>query len=250
MSGCAVEFIGVYLITSKRNKLGSLALQSDKDELTGLTNEANAFITTPRTSLDEATEDQPTEPLQPTSHPSEIELGAPFGSRRTNAIITHQQPHHYPNSFIPQGLHHHHHHQQHQHQHQQPSDYQSILQDKHRRRSSYIRGLSLASQLVDRTNEESESPLIQLPTPSTSTSSLTSATQPNTNPRSHRRTESKLNHLLSGLSTMAHDVLGGTNSPRLEEHVEEEAAAENNITQSASDQQRHDDVDLMEMGHP
>jgi hypothetical protein len=49
---------------------------------------------------------------------------------------------------------------------------------------------------------------------------------------------------------MAHDVLGGTNPPRLEEQVEEEAAAENDITPNASDQQRHDDVDLMEMGHP
>lgn len=242
MSGCAVEFIGVYLITSKRNKLGSLALQPDKDELTSLTNEAGAFIATPRTSLDEPSEDQPTEPIP---HSSEIELGGPFGSRRTNAIITQQQPHHYPNSFVPQGLHNHH-----PHPHQQPSDYQSILHDKHRRRSSYIRGLSLASQLVDRTNDESESPLMQLPTPSTSTSSLTSATPQNANQRSHRRTESKLNHLLSGLSTMAHDVLGGTNPPRLEEQVEEEAAAENDITPNASDQQRHDDVDLMEMGHP
>ncbi|KAI8336332.1 magnesium transporter NIPA-domain-containing protein [Chlamydoabsidia padenii] len=286
MSGCAVEFIGVYLITSKRNKIGALALQPDKDELPGLANESTTFATTPRTSLDEAIEDRNTESQPGISHHHQqhqhtgIELGGPFASGRTNAIITHhhQQPqqHHYPTTFTPQGLQHHPH-----YQYYQSNDYQSILQDKQRRRSSYIRGLSLASQLVDRTNDETEaiSPLIQLPTPSTSSSSLPSApTQNNSSSRSHRRTESKLNNLLLGLSNMAHDVLsaGGTNPSTiahhssLEEVVDEETAAENEIhrttkTSSSSstttplndsntaDQQynhRPDDVDLMEMGHP
>jgi hypothetical protein len=134
-----------------------------------------------------------------------------------NAITQQQHHHQYPNPHIlSHGL------QQLQHQN---NEYQSIAHDKHRRRSSFIRGLSLASQLVDRTNDETEpsSPLIQLPTPSTSTSSISSTRNHNDNPRSstsHRRGDSKLNNFLLGLSHMTHDVLSsnggggsGTNQP-------------------------------------
>ncbi|CAO3587619.1 unnamed protein product [Absidia cylindrospora] len=251
MSGCTVEFVGVYLITSKRNKrLGSLALQPDKDELPGVINESTAILTTPRSSLDGIPEEEGSE-LQPTlSHHHQqqqgIELGRPFGSGRSNAITQQQQHHHnphlhhqYPNSHASHGL------QQLQHQN---NEYQSIAHDKHRRRSSFIRGLSLASQLVDRTNDETESAptLIQLPTPSTSTSSISSTKNYNDNARSsssHRKSDSKLNNILFGLSHMAHDVLssggnGATNQPAAtlaqQTHADEETTIENGIPRTTT----------------
>ncbi|KAI8083129.1 magnesium transporter NIPA-domain-containing protein [Halteromyces radiatus] len=72
MSGCAIEFVGVYLITSKRNnRLGALALKPDKDELPSLASEASAataLMTSPRTSLEESDD----RGLDHTSHPTTI----------------------------------------------------------------------------------------------------------------------------------------------------------------------------------
>ncbi|ORZ16914.1 magnesium transporter NIPA-domain-containing protein [Absidia repens] len=294
MSGCTVEFVGVYLITSKRNKrLGSLALQPDKDELPGVVNESTAILTTPRSSLDDIPEEEGSElqPTPPYHHQQQqgIELGRPFGSGRLNAITQQQQQHHhshhlhhqYPTSHASHGL------QQLQHQN---NEYQAITQDKQRRRSSFIRGLSLASQLVDRTNDESESAstLIQLPTPSTSTSSISSTKNYNDNIRSstssssHRKSDSKLNNILFGLSHMAHDVLssgvnGTTNQPAAtaaqQTHADEETTIENGSPrttpsssaspsslgnsngltdsqeQSQQEEQQRDSVNLLEMDH-
>ncbi|CAO3619219.1 unnamed protein product [Cunninghamella echinulata] len=202
MTGCVIEFLGVYFITSKREKrLGALALNSDKDEPRQPVNITADFSSTPRTSLEgpghhlEHSQRHPNIPQPPPSSAlssSGMELNGAIGSGRMNPIIQQQnrlQPIHQnapltftnPIHYGNEDWHHHH------------QNASLPLYDRQRRRSSVIRGLSIASQLVDRDNDEADIP-IQLPeAPSRSTSTSSSH---------HKRNDSKLNNILFGFTNL------------------------------------------------
>ncbi|KAI8065925.1 magnesium transporter NIPA-domain-containing protein [Gongronella butleri] len=226
MSGCAIEFLGVYLITSKRHKkIGAIALESDKNERVPH-NDTAIYITTPPRSSHEEEQDE----LEPLVQPPQqgprllpdphgpngprrvstassiassgrrglnahvqggghgghggIELGGgPFApSLRPHAssqTARSQQPSHYAE---PEWLH-------------PPSVHASMLPDGfqgRRRRSSLIRGISIASQLVDRSNDDEDDVNHALP------------------PRHH---DPRLSQLFAGLSSLAHDVFAPAAQP-------------------------------------
>ncbi|CAO3616769.1 unnamed protein product [Cunninghamella blakesleeana] len=206
MSGCVIEFLGVYFITSKREKrLGSLSLKSDKDEPRQPVNISAEFpSSTPRTSLDGPVSQfdnyhhhhhhhhqQQQQNINNVSSTG-LELNGAIGSGRMNPIIQQSRlqsipqntsiSFNHPNFNTPLYG------NDEWHQSHPPSS--PIYERHHRRRSSVIRGLSIASQLVDRENDETDIP-IQLPLePSRSTSSH------------HKRNDSKLNNILFSFTNL------------------------------------------------
>ncbi|KAI7861793.1 magnesium transporter NIPA-domain-containing protein [Spinellus fusiger] len=176
MTGCAVEFLGVYLITSKRDKpAGDVSLQDSNTFANPAMHVPNEIPSTHSILRDNH------------PHPSHGELY----SRRLSQ--------HYPSSVpidnranvtfrdpaLPSST---------------PDEPTSSFVKSHHRRSSVFPGISLTSQLVDRMNEDTpHKPAIQLPSSPTRQSFVF--------PAGHRKGDSTLTYLLNGLGTIAHDTL-------------------------------------------
>ncbi|KAG0171853.1 NIPA-like protein 3 [Apophysomyces sp. BC1034] len=132
MTGCAVEFLGVYLITSKRNKDTSLSLSIRADDTPDTQISISADESHPQTS----TEHNQTDYSHQQVHFGQFPRRAHADNR---ASVTFKTP-------------------------TQLEDWQGNTKiSHHRRRSSVFRGISLTSQLVDRMNDDVVSQPVQLP---------------------------------------------------------------------------------------
>ncbi|ORX62422.1 DUF803-domain-containing protein [Hesseltinella vesiculosa] len=205
MAGCAIEFLGVYLITSKRHKrLGAITLQTDKHERATPHQPQAQYISTPRASVEESPEtalppivEEPTaEDTPPRLTPSH--QGSQGHRQRSSIELT-------GTSFMPslrtypsnQTI----------HSHGSHSFHLPLFADHHdtsspaaprthrRRRSSLIRGISLASQLVDRTNDDEDDDDV-VPSRSSSTNL--------------RHGDPRLSQLFSGFTSLANDVFSSS----------------------------------------
>ncbi|KAI9020214.1 magnesium transporter NIPA-domain-containing protein [Phycomyces nitens] len=187
MTGCAIEFLGVYFITSKRDKRPpELSLQNDGTA--GFNNpvpsqSGSVSQTIPEDHTVSILRD-PQNDIFPrrTAQQAQNRLsGLPINAAR--ASVSFRTP------IMPMS----------------PEDRQTTAAAAargHRRRSSMFRGISLTSQLVDRMNEETTSnAAIQLPSSPTRQNFGFAA--------GHRRGDSTLSTILTGLGNIAHDALPG-----------------------------------------
>lgn len=171
MSGCAVEFLGVYLITSKRTKrIYSPALSISADSGT-------AISFSDEEALDRVD-------LLPSEQPLINRKIAPF-NRTSHLPPTTFEAWQEANSHIANTINH---------------------TQGQRRHSSVFRGISMASQLLDR-NDEQQQGGIQLPTSS---------------PSHHRKNDSTLGNIISGITsaisshTTPHDSTTTTEADAIE----------------------------------
>jgi hypothetical protein len=169
MSGCSIEFLGVYLITSKRTKRinsPALSISADSGTAVSYTDEEEALDRVDALPSEQST---PNTPIPTESRRNAHKrmgminpnMAAPF-------IIRSSPPTH--DTW--------------------PDANKGSL--NHRRQSSVFRGISMASQLLDRNDE----PPIQLPSSSPRQSGIFN------NPSHHRRGDSALGNILSGLSSV------------------------------------------------
>ncbi|KAL0078805.1 magnesium transporter NIPA-domain-containing protein [Phycomyces blakesleeanus] len=189
---CAIEFLGVYFITSKRDKRPpSVSLQNDGT--TGFSNpvpsQSTGVVsqTIPEDNTVSILRDPPQHdgfPRRTAAQQSNRLSGLPINAAR--ASVSFRTP------IMPMS----------------PEDRQTSAAAAaaaargHRRRSSMFRGISLTSQLVDRMNEETTSnATIQLPSSPTRQNFGFSV--------GHRRGDSTLSTILTGLGNIAHDALPG-----------------------------------------
>lgn len=202
MTGCAIEFLGVYLITSKRNKDRPL-LSVRADEIAFANDEAiDVLLPNNGAAAPEPANDR-TEPPRPSSPHARFAPDPPL-PKRARPVSIHDlaavDPRRLSTTFRPSTS--------------PPEEWQhdtatAKQRAKRHRRSSMFRGISLTSQLVDRMNEESlvgtegSKQPIQLPPSSPTWQSLSFS--------HHRRGDSTtLSNLFSGLtrgSTSQHDPL-------------------------------------------
>lgn len=201
MTGCAIEFLGVYLITSKRNKQPQgLSIHADDtlvDFDTSTTARDEGIYVPENQTIDEeaATTNRrslhftadPTynnrRSMPPSSHDAlnTNRLSAAF---TTSTPTTHEDWHTLTNSGITGSSN---------------TNTTSNRREGRKRRSSVFRGISLTSQLVDRMNEE------PVPTPSNSKQPIQ---LPPSSPtwqqtfgfHQHRRGDSAFGNLISGLT--------------------------------------------------
>lgn len=191
MSGCAVEFLGVYLITSKRTKrIYSPALSISADSGT-------AISFSDEEALDRVD-------LLPSEQPLTNRKITPF-NRSSHLPTTTFEAWQEANSHIANTL--------------------NNTQGGHRRHSSVFRGISMASQLVDRNDEQQGS--IQLPTSSPS----------------HRRNDSStIGNIISGITS----AISSHTTPHDPSTTEEADAIEIEIpTPSSFHQEQELDRELM-----
>ncbi|KAF7721161.1 hypothetical protein EC973_005158 [Apophysomyces ossiformis] len=129
MTGCAIEFLGVYLITSKRNKDVSPPVSIRADDV-------------PEIPVSVPADDMPSRNSVEQSHTDRSRQQVHFGEfpRRSHA------DHRASLTFKPSTP---------------TEDWQGNTKlSNHRRRSSVFRGISLTSQLVDRMNDEVSQPIL------------------------------------------------------------------------------------------
>lgn len=135
MAGCAIEFLGVYLITSKRPKRMHPALSISADS-------SHTAIMLPEHEL--SSEQQQQQQQHPLRAPKRVSLILPTvnpSSAREDAVYTHPSTHsgHSNQSTVTN----------------------NSNNNANKRRSSVFRGISMASQLLDRDDEPFQLPSSQ-----------------------------------------------------------------------------------------
>lgn len=160
MSGCAIEFLGVYLITSKRTKrIGSPALSISADSGT-------AISYSDEEALDRVTLLPSDQQQQSTYHTTSSAAAATTfqnrNTRKRNSDLPFSRSSHLPNPPATTF-------EAWQEANSNIVNSMNIAGSGHRRHSSVFRGISMASQLMDRSDENGSSGgSIQLPTASPS----------------------------------------------------------------------------------
>lgn len=194
MSGCAVEFLGVYLITSKRSKrinnpTPALSNSADSGTAISFSDEEEALD---RLNL------LPSDHLHHQQQQQQARKRISLTTNNNNSFEAWQEA----NSHLVSSMNHHH---------------------GHRRHSSVFRGISMASQLLDRNDEQQGA--IQLPTHS---------------PR--RNNENTLGNIISGITSA---ITSHTTTPYDNNALEDPDAVEIEIPTPSSFHLEESDRELM-----